>query len=66
MASDRFFSLLHGPDLAVDFGHDAAAALAYVAEHADELLDADVVLCVWGPSGDCEVALVDARKGEGA
>lgn len=60
--SQRWYSLWHGSNLSVDFGHDADAALRYLGENADDLLDEDVSLIVFDEKGMAQVALVDARK----
>lgn len=60
--SDYHYLLFHGPDLSVDFGDNAHAALSYMAEHADDLFGADFALVVFDSKGLPAVALIDARS----
>lgn len=61
------YALFQGPDLAVDFGNDARAALEYMGRNADELADGEAALFVFDGIGNVLVALVSAealeRKG---
>lgn len=61
-SDQRYYSIFQGADMAIDFGHDAKAAVDYLADHADQLLGRDYALMVWAADGSPQVALIDARE----